>query len=92
MSEIIAEAKPKFKSFKERYDTDEEYRKKHLAYIKEKVPCECGMMVARNNTTKHRESNRHTNRMATNDQKIITNAEYDALQKEIKNLKKLIKL
>jgi hypothetical protein len=88
MSEIDSEIKPTFKTFKERYNSDEEYRKKHLEYIKAKVPCECGMMVARNNTTKHRETNRHINKMATNNQKIITNEEYEALQKEIRILKK----
>ena len=47
------------KTFKDHY-ANPEYRNKHLAYIKVKVPCKiCGCMVSRSNMTKHTSTTKH---------------------------------
>ena len=40
-------------TFKQRYDNDEEYKKKHLEYINERIPCECGKQITRVYMAKH---------------------------------------
>ena len=52
------------KTFKERYQQDVEYRKKHVNYMMTKVPCNgCGFVTARCNMTRHRRSRNHAKRM-----------------------------
>eukprot|EP00734_Pompholyxophrys_sp_LG126_P000103 Pompholyxophrys_sp_v1_NODE_6_length_8036_cov_9.951134.p6 type:complete len:107 gc:universal NODE_6_length_8036_cov_9.951134:1824-1504(-) len=46
------------KTFKEYY-ADPEYKERHLAYLNEKVECECGLVTARNYLWKHRKTNKH---------------------------------
>ena len=41
------------KTFKERYNNDPEYKRRHLEYINEKLPCECGRMISRVYIAKH---------------------------------------
>ena len=44
-------------TFKGRYDTEPEFRKKHLEYMKTKVSCPCGAQVSRSNMSTHRKKN-----------------------------------
>ena len=46
-------------SFKDRYDTDVEFKKRHLNCIKEKIVCHCGKTVARSNLSGHRKTRVH---------------------------------
>ena len=46
-------------SFKDRYDTDVEFKKRHLNYIKENIVCHCGKTVARSNLSGHRKTRVH---------------------------------
>ena len=46
-------------SFKDRYDNDVEFKKRHLNYIKEKIVCQCGKTVARSNLSGHRKTQVH---------------------------------
>ena len=41
------------------YNTNPEYRKKHLKYMKTKIQCPCGAKTARANMTTHRKSKKH---------------------------------
>lgn len=50
------------KTFKDYY-ADEAFRERHLAYMKERVHCECGFETARNNMSKHRKSRNHEKRI-----------------------------
>jgi len=45
-------------TFKDYYK-NQDYRTKHLNYLKEKVECECGCILARVNMYRHRESEKH---------------------------------
>lgn len=53
------EDKTKGKTFKERYTTDAEYKKKHNEYITEKIECDCGRMVMRVAMAKHKRTAIH---------------------------------
>jgi hypothetical protein len=73
----------KYKTFKDYYHGDEEFKKKHISYMLEKVECECGAMVSRNNKSRHLRSNLHHKR--------ITKAqEIKMIKEEIKKLNKKI--
>jgi hypothetical protein len=48
------------KPFKEYYQTDPDFKARHLKYVMEKVKCEtCGKEISRCNMTKHKTSNKH---------------------------------
>ena len=47
----------KYKTFKDYYHEDEEFRKKHISRMLEKV--ECGAMVSRNNRSRYLKSHLH---------------------------------
>lgn len=50
--------------FKKRYNEDEEFKEKHLSYMKETVKCKgCGKTVTRCNMTRHNKSNFHKNNL-----------------------------
>ena len=49
---------------KKNYYADPEYREKHLAYVKEKIECECGKMVCRCYMAAHQRKPVHQKRMA----------------------------
>ena len=82
-------------TFKERYDTDPEYKKKHLAYVKEKIPCSCGVMTSRCNMSNHLKSAKHQKKMNNKktDRTIIElyKIKLDALEEEIELMKRLMK-
>jgi hypothetical protein len=61
MSEVEKSNKRSQKDyFKTRYyNNNEEYRKKHLAYVNEKIKCECGCITSRCNLTKHKRTAKH---------------------------------
>jgi hypothetical protein len=52
---------------------DEDFKRRHLAYMSEKIMCYCGFVTSRKNMSSHRESRNHQNRMieyCLNQQKI----------------------
>jgi TolA-binding protein len=73
----------KYKTFKEYYHGDEEFKKKHISYMLEKVQCPCGAWVSRNNKSRHLHTNLHHKRI-TNTQEITM------IKEEIKKLNKKI--
>lgn len=45
------------RNFKKKYDTDPEFRERHLSYLKEKIECPgCGRQVIRCNMTRHKKT------------------------------------
>ncbi len=81
-------ASPK-KTFKQYYDEDPEFRKRHLQRMLEKVPCECGFVTRRNNLSKHRKSRNHEKRMET--KKLERNVELENLKKAVAKLERQMK-
>jgi len=63
------------KTFKDYYQNDE-FKEKHLEYIKEKIKCECGSDVSRVSLARHKRSNMHIKNMNN----LKTNKEYDEEQ------------
>lgn len=53
----------KYKTFTDYYNEDEEFRKKHLEKMNEKIVCECGFITARANLYRHRKSHKHVEKM-----------------------------
>lgn len=79
INQVNEEDKPKtnedsikkvYKKFKEYYK-DDNFRSKHLRYVNQKVPCECGQQVSRGNISKHKRTDKHKKRMTTQDQENI---------------------
>ena len=68
-NEIMNELKANMNSIKSHcgYDTKNEYNKQYRIdnkdKIKEKITCECGCMIRRDNIAKHRKSKKHIQRM-----------------------------
>ena len=53
----------KISYFKMYYDLNDEFRKKHIARMSEKIQCECGLMTHRSNITRHRTGKHHIRSM-----------------------------
>lgn len=51
---------PKYKTFKEYYQ-NEDYKRKHLEKITEKIPCECGQDIMRVYMSRHMKTKKHLN-------------------------------
>ena len=71
----------KYKTFSDYYHEDEEFRKKHLERLNEKIICDCGFVTARGNLYRHKKSNKHIKKMKT----INRIAELEAELKMLKN-------
>ena len=71
----------KYKTFVDYYKEDDEFRKKHLDYMKEQVECECGMKIGRGNMTRHKKGHLHLD-------KIEKVRRIKELRQELKKLKK----
>jgi hypothetical protein len=69
----------KYKTFKDYYHTDPEFRKKHLERLNEKIVCQCGFETSRSNLSRHMRSHIHIQKM----EKINKISE---LKKELKRL------
>ncbi len=83
-----SEKKVIYKSFKERYHNDPEYRGKHLSYLKEKISCECGVDVNRAGMIAHKQTPKHQSRMmAKQTEPVVSKKEYLKLKKELEELK-----
>lgn len=65
--------------FKLKYDTDPEFKEKHLKYIKEKINCECGKKLSRSNLSSHRKSKLH---MSTVNNKNVHEEEINEITKK----------
>lgn len=78
------------KTFKEKYSTDEEFKKRHLAYVKEKIECECGKMIARSNMVTHKKSHLHINRCKVKEAENMKEKEVED-ETDLEEMKKLVK-
>jgi hypothetical protein len=69
---------PKDRLFKNRYDNNLEFRARHLAYVSQKLECECGKTVMRSNMSVHRKSKVHESKIGLikSEQKIKELTEY----------------
>lgn len=76
------ETSSKNKTFKDYYNNDPEFRKKHLEWQKEKVICECGFVTARSNLYRHRKSHIHINKMDKINRIHELEAELEKLRKK----------
>ena len=70
----------KYKTFKEYYNEDPEFRRRQLERLAEKVECECGYVCAKGNLSRHRKSHIHIEKM----EKINRIQELEAELKKIK--------
>ncbi len=85
------EKKSKY-SFKHYYAIPE-FRKKHLKYMTEKVPCpECGFVTVRSNMTRHKRSSNHAKRLRQRELDVARiREENEKLKQETEKLRKKIK-
>lgn len=60
-------------------------REKHNKYMREKIECECGIIVSRVNLSRHRQSIQHNEILDTDLYKEMIERKYD---KKIKRLEK----
>jgi hypothetical protein len=86
------------KTFKDYY-SDPAYKQRHLEYIKQKVPCKCGVITARNNMSTHKKTKKHQKlikqaekhqrliKKAEIHQKLIKTKQFQELQDALENLK-----
>ena len=75
-------------SFKERYQSDPDFRAKHLEQIKKTTECECGCLILRCNMGSHRKTNKHKKLMDKKQVKI-SEEDYNKLVEKIKSDLKL---
>jgi len=81
------EKKTGSKTFKEYY-ADPEFKKKHLAYVKEKVMCDCGKEISRSNMSAHVKTKLHQKKLDRSVLEDIKKKYLDMiLQEQIKNNK-----
>jgi hypothetical protein len=73
----------KYKTFKDYYHNNEEFRKKHLDKMSEKITCCCGFETARCNLSRHMRSRTHLKNIGNLD-------EINRLKKEEQKIKKEI--
>jgi uncharacterized protein YceH (UPF0502 family) len=85
-----AESKSESKSEFKKYYDNPEWRKKYLAYLKERIQCECGAMVQRVQVARHKRRKKHIKLVneKIEKQKMITNKK---MENEIAKLKKKVK-
>ena len=70
----------KTKTFKDYYQ-DPEFKKRHLAYIKEKIICECGTKISKHNKYRHLKSDKHKRIMNEKELKKKNKENNKAIQK-----------
>lgn len=87
-SDESGSTKKKF-NFKEYYNSNPKFRKRHLAKMNEKIACNCGRLVARCGLARHKRTKSHASALAVAvtkpQKKTIEN-----LQEEIEELKKTV--
>lgn len=70
--EDIKETKPKkIFNFKEYYNSNEEYRKRHIEKALTPVKCDCGMVVGRCNLSRHKKSKSHAKQILFELNKLV---------------------
>lgn len=74
-------------SFKKRYDSDPAFRKRHKAYMLERIDCECGVNVARNYMSRHKRSEKHQKWIDRNDKVKMLEMEVRELKKKLEKKK-----
>jgi hypothetical protein len=80
----------KYKTFAEHYNSDPDFRKKHLAKMCEKVKCECGFVTARCNMSRHKKSHLHIEKMEKINKEKEIREKIENLKKEFKILEKTV--
>ncbi len=81
----VNEQKKKYKTFKEYY-ADPKYREKHLKYISEKIPCECGRSVKRFGMSKHKKTTIHSRAMNSKQRPTTPEPKNDMLEEMLKRI------
>lgn len=51
--------KKQYQTFKQLYDSNPEFRKRHLEKMKQEAQCECGVSLKRSHLGRHRKSKKH---------------------------------
>lgn len=73
--------KKKTMTFKNRYDTDPAFKKRHLAYTNSRILCEvCGKSYTRSNSKKHTSTARHISAQVEK----VKNDELEKQQRELR--------
>lgn len=72
-----------------KYYNNPEWRKRYLAYIKERIQCECGAMVQRVQVSRHKKRKKHIRlvKEKMEKQKMLTNKQ---MENEIAKLNKKV--
>jgi hypothetical protein len=78
------------KTFKEYYQ-DEDFKKKHLAYILTKCECSCGKQITRSNMSAHKKTAAHQKKIAEKEKTVVSLEEFNNLKSDIEELRKQIK-
>jgi hypothetical protein len=76
-------------TFKEYYDANPEFRRKHLDKMLTKVACECGHIVNRCSLIRHKKTKSHE-RQLNAVKKIDDSDKLEKMQNEINELKQLL--
>lgn len=70
-------------------DWYEKNKDKHLEYCREKIKCDCGLMVRRSNMTSHKKTQKHIEYIKDITKKYLSlKDKYDILEKKYYKLKK----
>lgn len=76
------------KKFTDYYSNDD-FRRKHLEYISEKIECDCGKTVSRCNMSRHLKSQYHIIRMRPDIEQLIDKKLSDLFKNELNRLKQI---
>ena len=79
--------KKKYKTFKDYYQEDEEFKKKHNAYMLEKIECPCGATISRCYKTRHLKSKLHQKRLGEKKEIEEIETEINKINKRIQKMK-----
>ncbi len=75
------------KTFKEYY-SDPVYKQRHLEYVKQKIPCTCGLIMARCNMGHHKKTKKHQKLLKLNNFQTTLDDLKSQTKKLLKKLKK----
>lgn len=73
----------KYKTFMDYYNSDPEFKKRHLQKMNEKVECECGFICMKSNLYRHKQGYIHINKMKKINRINQLKEELNKLEKEI---------
>ncbi len=73
----------KYKTYKDYYNEDPDFRKKQLDRLAEKVECDCGFVCSRSNLSRHKKGHLHINKMKKINRILELKAELKELEKKL---------